>query len=302
MGINKTLSYWVQKFLMHEEIGKNHSSHTIENYTRYLQKFIDFVGSEKFVETIDDDTIDGYRLFLSRYKSNRQNKRLSLKTQGFHLIALRAFLKFLQKKDCESYPPEKIDIPKESERHIEYLSIEELRILCDTARNNPRTGLRDYALLLTLFSTGLRVSELCSLNKESVDLQNQEFSVFGKGGKRRVVFLTNESTEAIREYLQTVTHKTGPLFCAESNRTKGVSRLSRAVVADIIRNAKLQAGIIKHVTPHTLRHSFATHLLQKGADLRSVQLMLGHANISTTQIYTHITDTQLKAIHKKFHE
>lgn len=297
----KDLQYWIHKFLLYEEIGKNHSTHTIENYTRYLKKFENFVGSTMLPQNIDEDCIDEYRLHLSRYKNKTTQKRLSLKTQGFHLIALRAFLKFLQKKDCPSYAPEKIDIPKEGERNIQYLSLEELRKLCETAKSNPKTGIRDYALLLTLFSTGLRVSELCMLQKEMVDIEAREFSVLGKGGKRRVVFLTTEAAEAIGEYMQTITHKRGPLFCADSKRTQGVSALSRAVVANIIRNAKLQAGIISHVTPHTLRHSFATHLLKQGADLRSVQLMLGHANISTTQIYTHLTDSHLKEVHRKFH-
>ncbi len=297
-----TLKYWVDKFLLHEEIGKNHSPHTIENYTRYLKKFLHCVGEDLCPAALDEDMIDQYRLFLARYKSLKTNERMSLKTQGFHLIALRAFLKFLQKKDCTSYAPEKIDIPKNEERHIEYLSLEELKTLCQTARANERTGIRDYAILLTLFSTGLRVSELCNLRKENIDLEKGEFSVLGKGGKRRVVFLTNEATEALKEYILTLSHRTGVLFVAESNRTKTISPLSRAVVANIIRNAKLQAGITKHVTPHTLRHSFATHLLQKGADLRSVQLMLGHANISTTQIYTHLTDQHLKEIHRKYHE
>jgi len=296
-----TLAYWVHKFLIHEEIGKNHSSHTIENYTRYLKKFTDFAGANISPENITEDCIDEYRLHLSRYKGERTKERISLKTQGFHLIALRSFFKFLQKKDCPSFPAEKIDIPKTNERNIEYLSLEELRTLCETARKNPKTGIRDYAMLLTLFSTGLRVSELCTLQKENIDLKSQEFSVFGKGKKRRVVFLTNEACEALKEYMKTLSHKTGSLFIAESNRTKGISPLSRAVVANVIKNAKLLANITKHVTPHTLRHSFATHLLKNGADLRSVQLMLGHANISTTQIYTHLTDTHLKAIHQKFH-
>lgn len=301
MNTSLSLSEWKDKFLLHLEIGNNKANSTLENYDRYLKKFLSLLPSNTTPESITQDTIEQFRIFLSREKSVRSQKRLSLKTQGFHLIALRSFLKFLQKRDIQTLAPEKIDIPKNEDRHIDFLTAEELTRIIEASKTSSSTPIRDTAILMTLFSTGLRVSELCSLNRENVNIERGEFSVCGKGGKMRIVFLTPDAQTALLEYIQERGDFSGALFLSASRRSKTPQRLSRGVISRIIQKASDEAGIIKKVTPHSLRHAFATHLLQNGADIRSVQMLMGHASLTTTQIYTHFTDHQLKKVHTMFH-
>ncbi len=311
-----TLYPLLQKFLQFQEIGTGvtaaKSKSTLENYTRYLTVFYTFVNDVlgvHYAEDLNVSHIDDFRLFLARKISKKTQKPLSLQTQGYYLIAVRAFLKFLHTRDIASLSAEKIEVPKSGERHVEFLSKEEVETLLYHAQKTPKTGARDAAIITTLFSTGLRVSELCNINYENINIETGEFYVQGKGAKYRVVFLSTHAQHALREYkkrrdeqlqLSEINEKPAPLtpFFA-SIRGMG-KRLDRGAISKIITNAALYAGIVKKVTPHVLRHSFATHLLQNGADLRSVQLLLGHSNISTTQIYTHFTNHQLKEVHKKF--
>lgn len=299
----KPLHQWIQDFLIFSEIGKNLSKSTLENYKRYLKKFSIYIGEEIFPEEIGMTEVEKFRLHLARTINPKTQQNISLKTQSFHLIALRAFLKFLQKRDCQSYSPEKIELPNIQERHIEFLSREEIEKIFEAVCADEKFSLRDTAILLLLFSSGLRVSELCALQREYVNAQSGEFSIRGKGGKVRVVFLTPLAKTALQKYLELSEEKRGYLFFSvgNSSKEKKGTPLHRAKVAQIIKKYAHKAGIVKKVTPHTFRHSFATTLLQNGADLRSVQLMLGHSSISTTQIYTHVTDSQLKKIHEKYH-
>jgi site-specific recombinase XerD len=310
------LSDLIQRFLQFQELSTGmheaKSKSTLENYSRYLKKFLDFTeNSSKILhaESLKLSHIDDFRLFLAREISKKTGKLLSVKTQGYYLIALRAFLKFLHTRDIESLSAEKIEVPKSGERHVDFLSKEEINKILYHSIKTPKTGLRDSAIIITLFSTGLRVSELCNMNYEDINIETGEFYVSGKGSKYRVVFLSDEAKKYLQEYkvvrdaqlelseIHDRPNKNTPFFA--SNRGQG-KRLDRGAISRIITNASVLAGIVKKVTPHVLRHSFATHLLQKGADLRSVQLLLGHSNISTTQIYTHFTDSQLKEVHKKY--
>jgi len=267
-----------KQFLEHLEIEKGRSVKTTENYNRYLNKFLKFSGTNSSKE-ITKESARTYRLYLNRLG-------LSKKTQNYYVIALRSFLKFLAKKDISSLDAEKLELAKLPERELDLISTEELERLL----NIPDTP-RDKAILETLFSSGLRVSELCSLKRDSVNIKNGEFSVRGKGGKIRVVFLSESAKDTIKNYLERdVQNVTDLLFPVNP---RWIQRMIKKYAA--------KAGIAKKVTPHVLRHCFATDLLQNGADLRSVQALLGHANISTTQIYTHFTDKQLREVHKQFH-
>jgi len=296
-----------QEFLEHIEIEKGRSLKTVENYDRYLRTFFDFVTNEvgqtkaSDPKIITDDIVRKYRLYLNR-------KNLKKKTQNYHLIALRMFLKYLVRKEITSLPPDRIDLAKVPERQLELITEEETERLLDSpnVKDGNLQGLRDKAILELLFSTGLRVSELCSLNCDHIrEAKSGEFSVRGKGDKIRVVFLSDSATQAIKNYLDKRGDMNEALFTRipksgkVSNKTE--SRLTSRSIERIIKHYAIKSGISKKVTPHTLRHSFATDLLSNGADLRSVQSMLGHANITTTQIYTHITDKHLRDIHKAFH-
>ena len=296
------LSEWAEDFLIFCEVGKNLSENTLQNYRRSMtkfQKFLDIFSEisefSGFCEDIDMSIIEKYRLSLAREINPRNNQKISIKTQSYHLITLRSFFKFLQKRDVLSYSPEKIELPKLPERHIEFLEREEVERIFESALQDPRNGIRDFAILLTLFSTGLRVSELCNLQREEMNIERGEFSVRGKGGKVRVVFLNESSKLALQKYYEISGKKTGPLFLSKTQK-----KLTRATIASLVKKYSLLAGIVKKVTPHTLRHSFATTLLKNGADLRAIQMMLGHSSITTTQIYTHISDTHLKEVHQKF--
>lgn len=292
----------VQDFLIHCEIGKNCSKKTIENYQHYLNRFIEFVESDISVSKINLKLIAKYRLFLNRYK-NENNKSLSKKTCNYHLIALRAFLKYLSKNDIKSLAPEKIELGKEEKRTVEALEREELESLFNAPSSKTIKGKRDRAILETLYSTGLRISELTSLDKSKVNLKKQEFMVVGKGKKPRLIFLSDRAVKYLKKYLEARKDDLEPLFINFRKKSKNSEerRLSAYTIQEMVRTYASQAGIIKKVTPHVLRHTFATQLLMNGADLRSIQELLGHASITTTQIYTHLSNKKLKKVHEQFH-
>jgi len=303
----KKLSKYIRNFLEYTEVERNQSQKTVENYHHYLNRFLRWYG-DKTPRMITLETVHKYRLFLNRYEDNR-GRTLGVKTQNYHVIALRAFLKYLIKNDISTLPPEKIDLQKIPERTIEYLTREELERLFQEALSGTTIGLRNRAILETLYSTGLRVSELVSLNRSQVDLKRKEFMVRGKGKKPRIVFLSHRATQHIEAYIKAREDNFEPLFInhGRSRNRQDITlaekkRLTRVSVEYVVRTIARKAGIIKKVTPHVLRHSFATELLLNGADIRSVQEMLGHSSITTTQIYTHVTNKRLREIHEKFHK
>jgi site-specific recombinase XerD len=301
MSAQKPIAELTQDFLLFLEIGKNRSPRTLQNYHHYLKRFSDFAGKETTPKDIDQKLVQDFRIFL-----HRQEPKLSLKTQNYHLCALRSFLKYLHKNDIESLSAEKVDLPKLPERTVEFLTNEEVQMFFDSLPRESILDARNFAICETLYSTGLRVSELCSLNRENVNLKTMQFSVRGKGSKMRIVFLTERAKQAIEKYWEKRTDSLSPAFISHAKKSKEqrdgeARRLSRPVVESVVRSAALKAGIVKKVTPHTLRHSFATTLLQNGADIRAVQMMLGHSTIATTQIYTHLSDKNLKEVHQRFH-
>lgn len=296
-----------RQFLEYLEIERGRSLKTIENYERYLAKFRE-LSKITSPGKITDDVVREYRLRLNR-ETDKNGKTLKKNTQNYYLIALRAFLKYLAKRGIDSLPPERIELAKVEMRDLDLITGDELRRLLN-APNPPAGGgddvktLRDRAILEMLFSTGLRVSELTSLTVDQVDISRDEFSVRGKGGKVRVVFLSDRAKEALSAYNKRRGDFSEYLFVAVPKKNEEMDNpqaLTPRSVERIVKHYATKAGISKKVTPHIIRHSFATDLLQNGADLRSVQAMLGHANISTTQVYTHVTDKQLRDIHKKFH-
>jgi len=303
--MNMKLSDLKRQFLEYTEIERGRSLKTVENYERYLDRFFLFAKIEKPKE-ITEDLVREYRLWLNRQpvgpKGARVNETLKKKTQNYYLIALRSFLKYLMKRDIESLSPAKIELAKTTERSLDLISSNELDRLMKAVDGTEEKNLRDKAILEMLFSTGLRVSELCSLMRD-IDLTSDELSVRGKGEKVRVVFLSPEAKAAVKKYVAARKDMDDSLFVQYGKNTKGKKTLqiSPRSVERIIKHYGIKAGITKKITPHVIRHSFATDLLQNGADLRSVQVMLGHANIATTQIYTHVTDKHLREVHKKFH-
>jgi len=298
-----------RQFLEYLEIEKGRSVHTITNYDRYLSRFLEY-AKVKDANDLSETMVREYRLWLNRQpgtKIGRQHDTLKRKTQNYYLIALRAFLKYLRKRGVESLNPERIELAKVPERSLDLISPQELDRLMKGPDTNTLAGLRDRAILELLFSTGLRVSELCSLSQEDVDLTRDEFSIRGKGDKVRVVFLSDTAREAIRAYLKERKDFDDAMFIqygknAKQDEVKNKDlRLTPRSVQRIMKKYATIAGITRKVTPHVIRHSFATDLLSNGADLRSVQALLGHAHIGTTQVYTHVTDKHLRDIHKKFH-
>ncbi|MFA5841502.1 MAG: site-specific tyrosine recombinase/integron integrase [Candidatus Paceibacterota bacterium] len=294
-----------KEYLEYLEIEKGRSLKTVENYDRYLDRFFGFAKIDS-PKGINDNVVREFRLWLNRQiarDGKLGEETLKKKTQNYYLIALRSFLKYLIKRDVTSLSPDRIELAKVSERHLDLISIEELTRLLDAPNGDDLKSLRDKALLELLFSTGLRVSELCSLPRE-LDLRKDEFSVRGKGEKVRVVFLSDSAKTAVKKYLDKRADMDDALFVnlGKLNMSgKDSSRLTPRSVERIVAHYAIKAGISRKVTPHVIRHSFATDLLGNGADIRSVQMMLGHASISTTQIYTHVTDKALRDIHKKFH-
>ncbi len=294
-----------QNFLEYIEIEKGRSVKTVENYDRYLRRFLEF-SKLKNPEDISETVMRNYRLWLNRFVGGNNKKTgesLKKKTQNYHLIALRAFLKYISRRGIKSLSPEYIELAKTGDRHLDLISSDELQRLLEAPREGDIKSLRDKAILELLFSTGLRVSELCSLSRD-LDLRADEFPIRGKGEKIRLVFLSGEAKAAIKRYLDKRTDVDDALFVKVDRQEKVKSKelaLTPRSIERIVKYYAIKAGISKKVTPHVIRHCFATDLLSNGADLRSVQMLLGHANISTTQVYTHVTDTHLKKIHQQFH-
>lgn len=291
-------------YIEHLEVEGGRSSKTAENYTLYLERFVQF-SSDITVEKITTETVRKYRLWLNRYK-NDNGEGLSTITQSYHLIALRGFLSYLSKRDIGSLSPDKIELPKVNRKQVTFLHYDEITRMLEVIPMDTDVGLRDRAIIELLFSSGLRVSELVALNRDHVNTKRREFMVRGKGQKDRPVFIGASTAEHVTEYLKTRFDNLPPLFLSYSRNNSSsmggdYRRLSARSVQRIISRYARLAGITKHVSPHTMRHSFATDLLMNGADIRSVQSMLGHSNISTTQVYTHVTDEHLREVHEKFH-
>jgi site-specific recombinase XerD len=299
------LSDTLVEFLEYLEIEQNRSQKTIANYHHYLMRLVEFAGDLE-IKKITAETVRKWRLWLNRLRDARGDE-ISATTQNYHLIALRSFLKFCSKRGLETLPPEKIELARVKRKQVTFLSRDELEALFAQPEVNTKIGLRDRTLLELLFSGGLRVSELVALDTAHVSTKRREFTVRGKGQKDRPIFMSEGAANWIDRYLNERTDNSPALFIryggAKEQDTSGdFLRLTpRSIQRIIARYAKL-AGITKKVSPHTLRHSFATDLLMNGADIRSVQTMLGHSDISTTQIYTHVTDPHLKEVHKKFHQ
>ncbi len=298
------LKFLKAEFLEYLEIEKNRSQKTIENYDHYLSRFFEFAGVST-PEKLTEDSIRKFRIHLNRF-TDEEGNTLKKVTQNYHIIALRSFLKYLAKRDIHTVAAEKVELAKQEEREVAFLETDELARLIHAPQGTALDALRDKAILATLFSTGLRVSELCALNREDINFERGEFAVRGKGRKVRLVFLSENSRELLKEYDSRRKDIDEALFIRiprnERYELFDNLRLTSRSVQRIVKKYASAAGIAgKHVSPHTLRHSYATDLLRNGADIRSVQSLLGHSSVTTTQIYTHITDKQLREVHEKFH-
>jgi site-specific recombinase XerD len=292
-------------FLEYMEIEQNRSQKTIANYDHDLTRLIDFAGDDLQVRDIDPELIRKWRLWLNRLGTNVSDE-LQKTTQNYHLIALRSFLKFCAKRDWTALPADKIELARTVRKQVTFLSEDELDRLFEQPDITSVAGLRDRAILELLFSSGLRVSELVGLDRDHINLKRREFMVRGKGQKDRPIFISPAAAEWLAKYLDKREDTTRPLFVRYNGRktvdlSGNYHRLTARSVQRLVSRYALLAGITKQVSPHTLRHSFATDLLMNGADLRSVQAMLGHSNIATTQIYTHVTDPHLRQVHERFH-
>ncbi len=292
-------------FIEYLEIERHCSIYTSRNYNLYVERFIEFSGDIK-ANQITKELIRKYRLWLNRYV-NDYGQELSANTQALHLIALRMFLTYLQDRDIKSLDPNQIKLPKTNRNQVTFLYPDEIKKLVQVINNETIIGKRDLAIVSLLFSGGLRVSELVNLNRSQINLKKREFMVRGKRSKDRPIFISNQAALAVEQYLSARQDNLEPLFInySKNNHYSNDGQYKRLTTRSIQRMinkyAKL-AGITKKVTPHIMRHSFATDLLMNGADIRSVQEMLGHSNIATTQIYTHITNPHLKEVHQKFHD
>lgn len=312
-----TIAQLAKEFLDYLEIEKNRSLLTRRNYTFYLGRFVQFADQRKCIKPtqISAELVREYRLQLNRFADTRGDG-LKRTTQNYHVIVLRAFLKYIAKRDIQTLAAEKIELGKQEDRHIEFLEGEELqRLLEAPLRSHKNTEapkhentrevarLRDKAMLEMLFSTGLRVAELVRVKREEMNPKKGEFTVRGKGGKVRLVFLSDVAREWLQKYLEKRPDLSPYLFARHDRRSNNASDvpLTPRSVQRIVEQYARAAGITKRITPHTLRHSLATDLLKNGADIRSVQAILGHSSITTTQIYTHVTDTRLREVHEKYH-
>ena len=299
------LSELVNDFTEHLEVEGGRSLKTIENYRLYLERFIEFSG-DITVDKITSEQVRRFRLWLNRH-INDSNQSLSLITQSYHLIALRGFLTYLSRRDIQSLSADKIILPKTARKQVTFLHYDEVSSLLSQIDLDTEVGLRDRAIIELLFSSGLRVSELVNLNRDHINLNRKEFMVRGKGQKDRPVFVSKGAAERVSDYLASRHDSLVPLFISysrfagQTDTSGDYRRLQSRSIQRMVSHYAKMAGITKHVSPHTLRHSFATDLLMNGADLRSVQAMLGHSNISTTQVYTHVTDQHLKDVFEKFH-
>ena len=302
----------INDFLEHLEVEAGRSKRTVENYRLYLERFAELAeeilgrGDLK-AQDITKELLRKYRLKLNRYGSEMGGDDLKVITQAYHLIALRGFLKYLARRDIKSLDPSLVDLPKAVRKHVTFLHYDEVEDMLNQIDLSTESGLRDRAIIELLYSGGLRVSELVGLNRDSINLERREFMVRGKGSKDRPIFISQSAADRVQDYLDARTDSLPALFLNNSRNLQTADtsgdyrRMTVRSVERIVEKYARLAGITKHVSPHTLRHSFATDLLMNGADLRSVQSMLGHADISTTQIYTHVTDKHLKEIHDKFH-
>ena len=299
------ISEAVEDFIESIEVEGGRSKSTASSYQLYLERFVEFSG-DILVSEIDLEKLRKYRIWLNRYRNN-QDRDLSITTQSYHLIALRRFLTYLSKREIKSLEPSKIELPKTVRAQVNFLYYDEVQRLLEAIPSEKESDLRDRAIIELLFSSGLRVSELCNLNIDDINIKRREFTVRGKNKKDRPIFISSHAADKLQTYLETRTDELKPLFISYSRRNLKPStdgnhrRITPRSVQRLVDKYSKLAGITKHVTPHTMRHSFATDLLMNGADIRSVQTMLGHSDISTTQVYTHITDYHLKDIHDKFH-
>lgn len=319
------LSHYTREFLEYLEVEKNRSANTIQNYDFYLRRFMEWWGDQS-PDGIDAEAVRQYRLWLNRL-ADVHGTPLKKNTQNYHLIALRSLLKYLAKRDIKTLAPEKIELMRMPDREVSFLEGSDLNRLLEAPlleQKNTKTKkhestltdqslnrYRDKAMLEMLFSTGLRVSELANLKKENINLNKDEFTITGKGRKTRVVFLSEQARYWLKKYLAARPDLNPHLFISHDNQAKRQKTkktpplddppLTPRSIQRLVQKYARAAGITKPVTPHTLRHSYATDLLQNGADIRSVQALLGHSSITTTQIYTHITDKELRNIHKRFH-
>ena len=302
----------IEDFLEHLEIEAGRSKKTIDNYRLYLERFYEIVceilnKDDVKASEIDREVLRKYRLKLNRYGSEMGGDDLKTITQAYHLIALRGFMKYLARREIKSLDPSLIDLPHVIRKQVTFLHYDEVEDMLEEIDLSTESGLRDRAIIELLYSGGLRVSELVGLNRDSINLERREFMVRGKGSKDRPIFISQSAADRVQDYLDARTDSLPALFLNNSRNKQAVDqsgnyrRMTARSVERIVEKYARLAGITKHVSPHTLRHSFATDLLMNGADIRAVQSMLGHADISTTQIYTHVTDAHLKEIHEKFH-
>jgi site-specific recombinase XerD len=304
------LSTCIIDYLESLVVEKNRSQRTIEAYQHYLRRFQDWFKGDPEIETISNAQIRKYRLYLHNFLDDH-NDPLDVKTQTYHIIALRGLLRWCIKNDIECLSPDKIELPKLEPAQVQFLTTEELEKLLNTPNTSTMSGLRDRALLELLFSTGMRVSELAALDRESISTASGELRIIGKGRKERIVFISERAKEWYTAYLNRRHDEEKAAFVGYRGKGVGTTpsikvemsatRLTPRSIDRIVAKHALQAGLVKHITPHTMRHSFATDLLLNGADIRSVQTLLGHASIATTQVYTHITDQHLKDVFDKHH-
>lgn len=302
------LTSLVNEFLEYCEIERNLSTLTIRDYRHYLEFFVAWSAANSPISAPSDFTIElvrKYRVYLAHFNSPNGNLPLKKVTQNYYVIALRSFLRYLVRKDLGVMAPEKIELPKTESRSLKFLDRDQLERLISGPDTSKEAGLRDRAIMEMLFSTGLRVSELCKLDRGQINLERREFGIIGKGGRARVVFLSDRAELWLTQYLNMRKDSFKPLFIRYSGsqdiEMNEKMRLTSRSVQRLMEKYVQKAGLPVKATPHVLRHSFATDLLINGADLRSVQELLGHKNVATTQIYTHVTNAQLKDVHKAFH-